>query len=180
MPMLHSPKVCEYRFRMLCKCCNPLHSPPKCKAHCKQKQCTHHPFLPFECIPSVAARFPCFLRNGCRTECLLHRAARNMPPGFRVFAGKPHGFRVQQVRCPHFRQSPPLLPHRTAAHTPCSSQTSGKRNSQLRKTAVARPPYKPRHGRHTDPRPRRNLLYRKMRNRIRIGKDKVRRLPLRR
>ena len=37
-------------------------------------------------------------------------------------------------------------------------KTSGKRNSQLRKTAVARPPYKPRHGRHTDPRPRRNKI----------------------
>ena len=100
---------------MLCKCCNPLHSPPKCKAHCKQKQCTHHPFLPFECIPSVAARFPCFPSDGCRTECPFTEQ-RGICARVSGFAGKPHGFRVQQVRCPHFRQSPPLLPHRTAAH----------------------------------------------------------------
>lgn len=189
MPMLHSPKVCEYRFRMLCKCCNPLHSPPKCKAHCKQKQCTHHPFLPFECIPSVAARFPCFLRNGCRTECLLHRAARNMPPGFRVLRAnrtdsefdkcaartfgnprrcsrtaqqhtararhKPFGkcansFLVRSLKCAFDRAH--LAEHQFAEKLAviiarCNrfvfGKTSGKRNSQLRKTAVARTPYKP-------------------------------------
>lgn len=171
----------------------------------------------------VAARFPCFLRNGCRTECLLHRAARNMPARVSGFCGQTARIPSRQVRCRTFgnprrcsstaQQHTPLARHKPfgkcansflvrslkccldrthlAEHqlaeklaviiARCNrfvfGKTSGKRNSQLRKTAVARR----RTSRVTvgilTPARAAICFIERCGTASRIGKDKVRRLP---